>query len=384
MLGFAGIYSNVEGGRRLIDDYRLQACSLRTVHRLAAYATQDTKQQSLDCFSARNEVFAYGCFIIGRPEIHHLRFPFTPAETKQFDAVGFGLNAVDHLIVVPEYPAFDVKMRLLEHTQGAGGQTADAMVALQRLGLKTAYAGRFGSDAEGQFGLASIKTEGVDLQFAEVIEGARNQIAFIIIDARGGERTIIWDRDDRLGYTADEAPVELAPHGSVLHLDAHDPPACAQMARAARAAGAIVSADIDNIYEGLPELLPLIDMLVVSQKFPHRLTGISDERTSLVELEARYGCAIVGMTLGKRGAILYCEDQFLESPAFEVPGGCRDTTGAGDAFHGGFLYGLLTGEDIETSLKLANATAALKCRSLGARASLPDAKELRDLVASRL
>jgi sulfofructose kinase len=311
-----------------------------------------------------------------------MRFPFEIPVARQFDAVGFGVNAVDHLIVVPEYPAFDVKVRLLEHTQGAGGQTPSAMVALQRLGLQTAYAGRFGSDAEGQFGLASIEAEGVDVQFAQVIEGARNQIAFIIIDARSGERTIVWDRDDRLGYKASEAPVALASLGRVLHVDAHDPSACAQMARAARAAGALVSADIDNIYEGLPELLPLIDMLIVSKEFPHRLTGINDERTSLVELKARYGCAIVGMTLGKRGAILYYEGQFVESPAFEVPGGCRDTTGAGDAFHGGFIYGLLNGEDIEVSLKLANATAALKCRSLGARGALPDAKELRDFVAT--
>lgn len=309
-----------------------------------------------------------------------MRFPFAVPDDREFDAVGFGLNAVDHLIVVPEYPAFDVKMRLLQHEQGAGGQTASAMVALQRLGLKTAYAGRFGSDAEGKFGLAAIKAEGVDLKFAEVIEGARNQIAFIIIDVRNGERTIIWDRDDRLGYHPEEAPLELAVRGRVLHLDAHDPPACARMAEAARASGAIISADIDNIYDGLPDLLPLIDMLIVSKDFPHRLTGISDERTSLVELKARYGCAIVGMTLGKRGAILYCEDQFIESPAFEVPGGCRDTTGAGDAFHAGFIYGLLQGEDIETSLRLANATAALKCRSLGARASLPTAGELKTLL----
>ena len=76
---------------------------------------------------------------------------------------------------------------------------------------------------------------------------------------------------------------------------------------------------------------------------------------------------VVGMTKGRRGALVYCEGQFLESPAYEVPGGCRDTTGAGDAFHGGLLYGLLNGEDIETSLKLANATAALKCRALGGR-----------------
>ena len=305
-----------------------------------------------------------------------MRFPFQLPTNRQFDAVGFGLNAVDHLIVVPDYPAFDTKIRLLEHQQAAGGQTATAMVALQRLGLHTAYVGRFGSDSEGKFGFSELQAEGVDLEFAEVIDGARNQIAFIIVDARNGERTIIWDRDDRVSYAAEDAPIEQASRGRVLHLDAHDPPACVRMATAARAAGKIVSADIDNIYDGLPELLPLIDILITSAEFPHRLTGIADERASLVELKARYGCAIVGLTKGARGAVVFCEGQFLEAAACKVPTVCRDTTGAGDAFHGGFLYGLLTGEDIETSLRIANAVAALKCRELGARTALPTKEEL--------
>ena len=309
-----------------------------------------------------------------------MNFPFKLAEKKEFDAVGFGLNAVDHLVVVPEYPAYDTKIRLLDHQQTAGGQTASAMVALQRLGYQTAYAGRFGSDAEGRFGFEEVKAERVNLEFAEVIEGARNQIAFIIVDARNGERTIIWDRDERLAYSAEDAPIALAGRGRVLHLDAHDPPACTRMAQAARAAGSIVSADIDNIYEGLPELLPLIDILISSKEFPRRLTGILDERAALVELKARYGCGIVGLTKGTEGATVYCEDQFIESPSFDVPGGCRDTTGSGDAFHAGFIDGLLQGEDVETSLRMANAVAALKCRALGARAGLPGREELNALL----
>jgi sulfofructose kinase len=311
-----------------------------------------------------------------------VQFPFRLPSQRQFDAVGFGLNAVDHLIVVSEYPAFDSKIRFREHQQSAGGQTATTMVALKRLGLQTAYAGRFGSDSEGQFGLGSLKDEGVDTELAEVVPGTANQIAFIIIDARSGERTIVWDRDERLAYAVDDAPIKISSLGRVLHIDAHDPPACARLAQAARATGTIVTADIDNIYDGLPELLPLIDVLVTSREFPHRLTGISDERASLVELKARYGCAVVGMTIGKRGAMVYCDGQFLESPAYEVPGACRDTTGAGDAFHGGLLYGLLRGENMEASLKLANATAALKCRALGARAALPTSVELEEFLTS--
>src|SRR5207248_9726069 len=175
-----------------------------------------------------------------------MKIPFTIPLQAEFDAVGFGLNAVDHLIVVPQYPDFDTKVRFNAYEKAAGGQTASAIVALQRLGMSTAYAGRFGSDEGGRFGLLSLEYEGVNLDYAETIDGADNQVAFIIIDARSGERTIIWDRDERLSYRPDEAPIEVASRGRILHLDAHDPPACAVIAKAAHESGAIVTADIDN------------------------------------------------------------------------------------------------------------------------------------------
>ena len=96
-----------------------------------------------------------------------MHFPLTLPANKPFDAVGFGLNAVDHLIVVPEYPAFDTKIRLLEHKQSAGGQTASTMVSLRRLGLRTAYAGRFGSDPEGLFGFQTLKDDDVNVDFRD-------------------------------------------------------------------------------------------------------------------------------------------------------------------------------------------------------------------------
>src|SRR5215204_6003745 len=304
-----------------------------------------------------------------------MHFPLTLPANKPFDAVGFGLNAVDHLIVVPEYPAFDTKIRLLEHKQSAGGQTATTMVALRRLGLKTAYAGRFGSDPEGLFGFQTLKDDDVNVDFAEIVEGARNQVAFITVDARSGERTIVWDRDDRLAYSPEQAPAEFGALGKVLQRDGHDPPACARVAQAARETGTIISADIDNVYEGLPELLPLIDIMIGSKEFPSRVTGVHDEREALVELKNRFGCALVGMTIGAKGAVVYHEGRFIESRGFEAPGGCRDTTGAGDAFHAGFLYGFLTGEDLETSMKFGNAVAAMKCSALGARTALPTKSE---------
>lgn len=312
-----------------------------------------------------------------------MRFPFEPPAEREFDAVGFGLNAVDHLVVVPAYPEFDTKTRLLEHVRSAGGQTASAMVGLQRLGLRTAYAGRFGTDDAGRFGLETLRATGVDCSRAEAVEGATNQIAFILIDARTGERTVIWDRDERLAYAEHEAPRDFAARGRVLHMDAHDPPACARLAREARAAGTIVSLDVDNIYEGLPALLPHVDLLISSKEFPHRLTGVADEREALRAVKERLReDAVVGMTLGERGAVVYHGGRFVEAEAFAVPGGCRDTTGAGDAFHAGFLYGLLQGEELEACLTLGCAVAALKCRALGARTALPTAPELEKFLTA--
>ncbi len=312
-----------------------------------------------------------------------MRFPFSLAENKEFDAVGFGTNAVDYLIVVPEYPQFDSKIHLSEYIQAAGGQIASAIVATQRLGAKTAYAGRFGSDAEGLFGLMTLQDEKVSTGFCEKIEGARTQIAFILIEEKTGERTVIWNRDKKLAYTAEDAPVQLASQGKILHLDAHDAFASAKMARMAKESETIVSLDVDNLEEGLDELLPLVDILISSNDFPHKLTNLEDEREALMEIQNRYGCVMVGKTKGKKGGLVFCDGLFLSAKAYEVPGGCKDTTGAGDAFHGGFLYGLLQGEEIETALKMANATAALKCRELGARTSLPNLQEVLELKKSK-
>jgi sugar/nucleoside kinase (ribokinase family) len=309
-----------------------------------------------------------------------MRFPFELSSDKPFDAAGFGTNAVDFLIVVPEHPQPDAKIQLTEYIQAAGGMTASAMVGLQRLGMKTLYAGRYGTDAMGEFGLKTLRDENVNTEFCEIIENAATQIAFILIDEQTGERTVIWDRSTKLSYKADEAPLAAARLAKVLHTDAHDPEACALMARAAKEARVIVSVDVDNVYKGIEELLTFVDVLISSSEFPHKLTGIADEKTALTEIQNRYGCPIVGKTKGIEGCLIRCEGEFLTAPAYAVPGGCKDTTGAGDAFHAGFIYGLLAGEEIETSLKIANAVAALKCRALGARTSLPNKQELADLL----
>ena len=312
-----------------------------------------------------------------------MRFPFELPEKRAFDVTGFGTNAVDFLIEVPWYPEFNSKVELIDYHQAPGGEVATTVAGLQRLGLRTRYVGRFGDDAAGEIGMNSLSGPGVDLSFAERVAGARTQIAFIVIDARNGERTVIWQRDAKLSYTADEAPVDCLADTRVLHLTPHDTEACIRMARAAKEYGVIVSTDIDRTFEGILDLLPLVDVLITSVDVPAAITGIARHREALTELKTRFGCPVVGITLGDQGSLILGPDGFVESPAFAVPGGCKDTTGAGDSFRVGFLYGLLNGCTIEESSRMANGVAALKCRAVGARTALPDAAELESLLAAR-
>jgi sugar/nucleoside kinase (ribokinase family) len=309
-----------------------------------------------------------------------MKFPFNVIQQAEFDVAGFGTNAVDFLIQVPEYPAFNSKVELVDYVQAAGGEVASTTVGLQRLGMKTAYAGRFGSDQAGEFGIASLVDEGVDTSYAEKIAGANTQIAFIVVDVRSGERTVIWQRDKKLAYSEAEAPIDLVERAKIIHFTPHDAAACRRLAEKARNSNVLVSLDIDNIFEGTHEFLPLVDILIASAEFPKKLLGIDDRKVALREMQRRFGCGVVGVTLGEEGSMLLCGETFVETRAFEVPGGCKDTTGAGDAFRVGLLYGVLKGESVEETARIANAVAALKCRRVGARTALPSEAELRSLL----
>lgn len=309
-----------------------------------------------------------------------MEFGIEIPEAKPFDGVALGLNAVDHLIVVPHYPEFNSKIPYQSHTLAPGGQSATAMVTLARLGLSARYIGKVGSDEEGRFQISSLASEGVDTAGIIVVEGAESQNAFIIIDQATGERTILWRRDERLTIREEEVDERAVTAGRVLHIDGHDVAASIASARFARRAGIPVVLDIDNVYAGAEDLLPLVDFLISSSSFPERVTGERDIAEALKRLHEDYGSLMVAATLGSDGALGYIHDQYVHSPAFKVE--CRDTTGAGDAFHGGFIYGLLKGFSVEETLKFANAVAALKCRAVGARTALPRIDEVNSLLIS--
>ncbi|MBI1988066.1 MAG: ribokinase [Nitrospinae bacterium] len=292
--------------------------------------------------------------------------------SKPYDVVGLGLNAVDYLCVVPHFPRFDSKVKMLEFKREAGGQVATALVALTRWGLATSYIGKVGEDELGRYTWQELKKEGVDITHLKVAPGATSQFAFIMVDRQTGERTIVWHRDEKTDLTPQEVSRSAVTAGRVLHLDGHEIDAAIQAARWAREEGIPVVLDIDAIHPKTAELIRAADFLIGDRNFPTAFTGNPDREAALREI-ASLGPREVAMTLGTEGAMALSIEGVRYRPGYKVK--AVDTTGAGDLFHAGFIYGLLQGWGLSERLAFANAVAALKCRQLGGRAGIPTLEE---------
>jgi sugar/nucleoside kinase (ribokinase family) len=278
---------------------------------------------------------------------------------------------MDTICVAPVFPRPQTKTRLRQLRVEPGGQVATALTTCARLGLKTRYVGSVGADSWGQAQLSSLKEENLELH-VRVVEGAASQAAIILLEEGVGERTILWRRDPALQYPVAELRRDLIISGRILHLDGCDSPAALQAARWARDAGIPVIIDIDEIYDdSTHELLRLVDYLIAG-------SGFAEDPRELVD---RYGCAVVGITRGAEGAVFFNRGELIQSPAFKVP--VADTTGAGDVFHGAFIYGLLQHWDLEEVIRFAHAVAAMKCMHIGARRGIPTLAEVREFLTQR-
>jgi sugar/nucleoside kinase (ribokinase family) len=262
----------------------------------------------------------------------------------------------------------------------AGGQVATALVACRRLGLSVRYIGKVGDDHGGRLQLASLRREGIDLSDTRVIRGVPNQYGLIIVDQATGERTVFWDRDDRLTVQPREIKPAAITSARLLHLDGCDVEAALAAARCARQAHIPVLADLDTVYKEVEKLFPYIDYLIASTQFLPAVTGHADPFKVLEYMAREYRVPTSGMTLGRDGALLYHAGRFHYSPGFVVE--TLDTTGAGDVFHGAFAHAVLAGWEMARALDFSNAMAALNCTALGARGGIRSAAEAERLMAT--
>jgi sulfofructose kinase len=284
------------------------------------------------------------------------------------DVCGLGLNAMDTICVLSQFPAPNTKLHMKEVRVEPGGQVATALATCTRLGLTARYIGSVGMDDWGNTQLASLRAEGLELHVRQV-EGASSQMAVILLEDGIGERTILWKRDPKLIYPAELLQREMIVNSRILHLDGCDVAAALQAARWAREAGIPIVIDIDEVYdESTHELLRLVDYLIAGSDFA------GDPR----ELADRYGCPVVGITRGAEGALFVDHGHVMKSSGFPVT--VADTTGAGDVFHGAFIYGLLQKWALEDVIRFSHAVAALKCMHIGARRGIPTPAQVREFL----
>ena len=306
-----------------------------------------------------------------------------PRGSRPFDVAGFGLNSIDLLAVVAEYPAPNSKQRLQRVMHMPGGQIATALCACAKLGLTTTYVGSFGSDPLGQMSRDSLVSAGVDVSAARTVEGATNQFAVILVDARSGERTVLWDRHPDLAWDPADVPRTAVTAGRMLIIDCHETAAATQAARYAREADVPTIADVEKVRPGTSDLLHQIDIIITAQDFPCALTGHEELGRALAAMADEFRAPLICATLGEHGSLALCGGREIRTRAFQVD--CVDTTGAGDVFRGAFAAACLKSPaaDVEEVLDYANAVAALNCRALGARGAIPTPAEVEELLWAR-
>lgn len=297
---------------------------------------------------------------------------------QQADVVGVGLNATDTLISVPEFPSSGSKLAIRPVIQRPGGQVATAMIACQRWGLRTRYVGKLGDDSVAKIHLDDFARAGVET-YITTVEGCTSAQSFILIDPQG-ERTVLWERDRRLGLQSDELDRQLIENAKALLVDGADTGAATQAAQWARGGGNPVIADLDETYPGIELLLEHVDYLIVSRDFPAKLSGNNDLQEALRELQRRFGSRLTAATLGAEGVLAWDGKQFCYARAYQVP--TVDTTGAGDIFHAGFIYGLLKDWPLQRNLDFACAAAALNCSAVGARGGIESIEKIEALMAN--
>lgn len=299
-------------------------------------------------------------------------------KTAKVDLVGVGLNATDTVIPLSKYPVRGSKVEYSHATVLPGGQVASTVVACQRWGMTTRYVGKLGDDVAATLHREAFAHAGVETRLITVNGGASSQSLILVDD--GGERTVLCRRDERMNLQPSELNRDWIVNARALHVDGYDTAAATVAAQWAREAGVPVIADLDETYPGIEDLLANIDYVVTSRDFPIRLMRESNLEFALQMMQRRFGSRIAAATLGEDGVLAWDGEQFHHAPAFRVP--VVDTTGAGDIFHAGFIYGMLQQWPLQRQLDFACAAAALNCTQVGARGGIMPVDVIEELMAT--
>lgn len=299
----------------------------------------------------------------------------------KFDVIGFGALNVDKLYKVNKIAREDEESFVLGFQEAPGGSAANTIAGLARLGFKTGYIGKVAKDHEGKLLLEDFKRERVDTSGIIIVPTGRSGVATGYVDMRG-QRALYVDPGVNDTLEFEEINLEYISQAEFLHLTSFvgEEPFIAQNRLVKELPQIKVSLDPGEIYarKGLSTLKALIKRSFVvfpSENEVRMLTGRESEEGSDILIEE--GAGIVVVKLGGRGCYVTDGKASYHVEPFRTK--VVDTTGAGDAFCAGFLYGLIKGRDLYTCAKLGNFMASCCITKIGPRTGFPKLSELREL-----
>jgi sulfofructose kinase len=296
---------------------------------------------------------------------------------RQLDVVGLGVSTLDLLLVVDELPGEESVQRAHESVLQGGGPVATALVALARLGSRSAMLDKVGDDWRGRLIIDDLRKEDVATEWMRVAAGRKSSIASILVRKVDGARSIVFSPGDAGELDPAELPEEVIAAARILHLNGRHWDAALKAAQLARAHGVKVSFDggANRYRDDIPELVALTDICIVARQFAFAFSGARDvEAAAKNLLDAGPECVVI--TAGVEGSWIFAKGtKSFHQPALNI-GSPIDTTGAGDAYHGAFLHGIVTGLDLKGCAALASAVASLNTRKLGGRSALPTMAEV--------
>jgi ribokinase len=280
---------------------------------------------------------------------------------------------LDYIGRVTHYPPSDVKCEFFEMIIQGGGPVATALVALSRWGVSCTFAGVLGDDPFGAMIKESLDEEGVDSSGILVRKGFDSQFAFIVAESGAGRRTIFWRRPTGPFPDPEEIDYGAIKRAKIFHTDGIFIEASLAAGKAAKEAGVPIVVDAGSLREGMLDLARFSDYFLASETFAEALVG-DDKPLEACRKLAEFGPSVVGVTLGPRGYVALDRGKVIQRPAHPVE--AVDTTGCGDVFHGGFVYGLIQGWNVDRGLDFASWAAAKVSLKLGGRTGIPSLEQI--------
>ena len=295
------------------------------------------------------------------------------------EVIGIGALNIDKLYLVERIGEPGEEIWISSASEQPGGSAANTIVGLARLGIETGFIGRVGDDADGAYLRSEMKKEGVDVARIEIAEG-RTGTAIVLID-RNGERSmyVYPGVNDTLRLTSEN--LLYAKDAKYLHLSSFAGETPFEMQKEIlNHSKTRISFAPGMLYarKGLDLLMDIISktgIIFLNRYEMEILTGYHYREGA--EKLNRIGAEIVVVTLGEHGCYIRTSAMEISVPAMPAyTARVIDTTGAGDAFCAGFLYGMLKNRSLDYCGRLGN-WVAMKCiGSVGAREGLPGAIEI--------